>query len=257
MNKIIIFKTIKGLQEYSAKLFIDQVKLNPRSNIGFATGVSPVEAYGLIIKDHIKNGTSWENVTSFNLDEFVGIDPNHPQAFIKQMNDNLFGKINIKKENINIPNCQADDPKAEAKRYESLILERGMIDFQYISLGVNGHMAYNEPGTPLDSKTHVATLTKETIIDMIQKKKFTSIEDSPKHAITMGVKTLLSYTKKAVMISYGAHKAEVTRAMIEDEPNTEVTASALQNHPHCTFILDITAASKLSPEVYSRAEIRD
>ena len=257
MNKIIIFKSIEGLQKYCAQLFINQVKSNPKSNIGFATGVSPVRAYELVAKDHKENGTSWEGITTFNLDEFVGIDPNHPQAFIKQMHDNLFSKINVQSKNINIPNCQTKDADEEAKRYENLIKEKGMIDFQYISLGVNGHMAYNEPGTPLDSITHVATLTEETIIDMISKKKFKSISDSPKHAITMGVKTLLECTKKAVMISYGAHKAEVTRAMIEDKPNTNVTSSALQGHPDCTYILDITAAKDLSPEVYKKAEIRD
>jgi glucosamine-6-phosphate deaminase len=172
------------------------------------------------------------------------------------MRDNLFSGINVQEKNINIPNCQARDSKAEAQRYEDLIRSIGGIDFQYISLGVNGHMAYNEPGTSLKSTTHVAKLTPETIVDMVNKGKFSTPEESPKYAITMGVETLVKYTKKVIMVSYGQHKAGVTRIMIEETPNIEVTASALQNHPDCTYILDAGAASKLSPEVYARAEKR-
>lgn len=256
MQKIIIFKELNDLQRYCADQFIAQVKAKPDSRIGFATGVSPVAAYKMCIEDHKQNGTSWKDVVTFNLDEFVGIDPNHRESFAKQMRDNLFNHIDVQEENINIPNCQAADPAEEARKYEETIRTKGPIDFQYISLGVNGHMAYNEPGTSLDSLTHVATLTPETIVDMVQKGKFVDENESPKQAITMGVKTLLETTKKMIMISYGAHKAEVTRIMIEDTPNTEVTASALQNHPDCTYILDATAAANLSEETLKHAEWR-
>ena len=255
-QKIIIFEKLEDLQRYCADEFIKQVKAKPDSRIGFATGVSPVAAYKMVIEDHKTNGTSWKDVQTFNLDEFVGIDPNHREAFVKQMKNNLFDHIDVQEANINIPNCQATDAEAEANKYEQTIRDKGPIDFQYISLGVNGHMAYNEPGTPLDSLTHVATLTPETIVDMVQKGKFKDQDESPKKAITMGVKTLLETTKRMIMVSYGAHKAEVTRIMIEDTPNTEVTASALQNHPDCTYILDASAAANLSEETLKRAERR-
>jgi glucosamine-6-phosphate deaminase len=193
-------------------------------------------------------------VVTFNLDEFVGIDPNHPQAFVKQMRNNLFDHIDINPENINIPNCEATNAEKEAEKYENTIIQKGPIDFQYISLGVNGHMAYNEPGTSLESKTHVAKLTSETIVDMVNKGKFASNEDAPKEAITMGVQTLLKYTEKMMMVSYGLHKAEVTRVMLEDKPNSEVTASALQNHKNCFYVLDKDAASKLSDKTLANAE---
>lgn len=253
MRKIIIFKRVDDLQKYTAKKFIDTVLNNPKATIGFATGVSPVPAYKIVYEDHQKNGTSWKNVTTFNLDEFVGIDKNDPQSFVRQMKDNLFNHIDVSEENVNIPDASTKNPTAESKKYETIIQKKGPIDFQYISLGVNGHIAYNEPGTPLDTLTHVASLTKETIEDMVTKGKFKSYDEAPKHAITMGVKTLLDSTKEILMVSFGAQKAEVTRAMLEDTPNTEVTATALQSHGNITYILDESAASKLSKETLDKS----
>ncbi|MGY6172239.1 glucosamine-6-phosphate deaminase [Candidatus Mycoplasma pogonae] len=253
--KLVIFKNIDDLQKYCAQKFIDQVKTQPNSVIGFATGVSPIEAYKYIIKDHQFNHTSWKNVTTFNLDEFVGIDPTHPEAFIQQMRTNLFNHIDVKPQNIHIPNSQAAIPEMEANNYEKLIAQNP-IDFQYISLGINGHMAYNEPGTPFESFTHVTNLTRETIEDMIAKAKFTSYQDSPKQAITMGVQTILKHTKRAIMVAYGKHKALVTKQMLEDRPNSQVTASYLQLHPNCEFVIDAAAASLLSPETLAKAERR-
>lgn len=254
--KIIIFKKLADLHDFCAQQFIKTVQSNPQAKIGFATGVSPVAAYQKVISDYQENKTDWSKVVTFNLDEFVGIDPHHPQAFIKQMKDNLFDHLNINPINIHIPDCKASDPLKEAQEYEKLIQKLGPIDFQYISLGINGHIAYNEPGTSLTSLTHVASLTPETIADMVAKKKFASATESPKQAITMGVKTLLENTKKMMMVSYGKHKAQVTKIMLEDKPNTEVTASALQNHPNCFFVLDQGAASLLSPETLKHAKWR-
>uniref|UniRef100_A0A8C5N779 glucosamine-6-phosphate deaminase n=1 Tax=Gouania willdenowi TaxID=441366 RepID=A0A8C5N779_GOUWI len=238
--KIIIFQNLENLQRFCANQFIEEVKKNTKCKLGFATGVSPIEAYKYIIEDYKIN------------DEFVGISPNHPQAFIKQMKDNLFDQIDIEPKNIFIPNCQAKDAIQEANDYENKIKEHGPIDFQYISLGINGHMAYNEPGTAFETFTHVAKLTEETILDMVAKKKFSSLEESPTHAITMGIQTLLKSNKKVIMVSYGAQKAQVTKEMIEAKPNSLVTASYLQLHSNCTFVLDAAAASKLSQETLAK-----
>lgn len=250
--KILIFEKLDDLHKHCADLFIDQIRTKPDSILGFATGVSPIETYKLLIEDHQQNGTSWDKITTFNLDEFVGIDQSHPESFIKQMKTNLFDHINISSSRINIPNSKAENPENEANAYEQKIAENP-IDLQYISIGINGHMAYNEPGTPFNSKTHVTNLTDETIVDMIKKGKFSTFDECPKQAITMGIQTILKYTKKAIMISFGSHKANVTKAMLEEKPNSEISASFLQLHPNCTFILDKEAASKLSKETLDKA----
>ncbi len=166
--KILIFKKLTDLHKYCAYLFIEQIRTKPNSVLGFATGVSPIETYKLLIEDHRQNGTSWDKITTFNLDEFVGIDQDHPEAFIKQMKTNLFDHVNVPASQINIPNSKAPDLDQEVKLYEQKIAENP-IDLQYISIGINGHMAYNEPGTPFSSSTHVTNLTDETIIDMVNK----------------------------------------------------------------------------------------
>ncbi|MDW2915125.1 glucosamine-6-phosphate deaminase [Mesomycoplasma ovipneumoniae] len=250
--KILIFEKLTDLHKYCADLFIEQIKTKPNSVLGFATGVSPIETYKLLIEDHRQNGTSWDKITTFNLDEFVGIDQDHPEAFIKQMKTNLFDHVNVPVSQINIPNSKAVDLDQEVKLYEQKIAENP-IDLQYISIGVNGHMAYNEPGTPFDSSTHVTNLTDETIIDMVKKGKFANFDECPKQAMTMGVQTILKHTKKAIMVSFGLHKAGVTKQMLEDKPNSEITASFLQLHPNCIFILDKEAASKLSKETLDKA----
>lgn len=255
-SKIIIFKKLEDLHQFCAEQFIDVVKTNPQAKIGFATGVSPVPAYKKLVADYQKNNRDWSQIITFNLDEFVGIDANHPEAFIKQMKNNLFNHINLNPKNINIPDVEAKNPEEEAKKYEKIIATLGPIDFQYISLGINGHIAYNEPGTDLNKATHVATLTEATIEDMVAKNKFANLEASPHQAITMGVSTILKYTKKIMMVSFGKHKADVTRKMLEDAPNSEVTATALQKHPNCFYVLDKGAASKLSQETLANAEWR-
>lgn len=168
------------------------------------------------------------------------------------MKTNLFDFVNIPSSQINIPNSKAVEPEMEAKLYEEKIAKKP-IDLQYISIGINGHMAYNEPGTSFNSKTHVTNLTPETIADMVKKGKFFSFDQCPKQAITMGIQTILKYTKKAIMVSFGSHKASVTKSMLEDVPNSEISASFLQLHPNCTFVLDKQAASKLSKKTLKSA----
>ncbi|MDQ0513854.1 glucosamine-6-phosphate deaminase [Mycoplasmoides fastidiosum] len=252
--KIIIFDQVDDLQRYCAQLFLDKIHQNPKVTLGFATGISPIPAYQYLIQDHQENQTSWKEITTFNLDEFLGINKEHPESFIQQMKNNLFDHIDLNTNKINIPNCEANDPFTEAMEYENKIINHGGIDFQYISLEINGHMAYNEPGTSFTSKTHVVDLTSETITDLITKNKFSSPEEAPKQAITMGVQTLLKHTKEAIMVAFGKHKAIVAKKMLEEDPNSQITASFLQLHPNCTFILDKEAASLLSEQTLAMAK---
>ncbi|MDZ7293319.1 glucosamine-6-phosphate deaminase [Mycoplasmopsis pulmonis] len=254
MREIYIFKDLQDLHKFCAKQIIDQIKIKKDSTLGFATGKTPLKTYQLLVKDHQENKTSWKDITSFNLDEFVDIDPSHPESFIKQMKSNLFDHLDINEQKINIPKSNSSNPDQEALNYENKIRKNNGIDLQFISIGVNGHIAYNEPGTPKDSLTHVSNLTKETILDLIAKNKFSSIDEVPKKAITMGVKTILNQCKKIMMVSFGKEKAQVTKQMLEDKPNENVTASFLQEHPNCIYILDKEAASLLNEETLKKAK---
>ncbi|WP_033161432.1 glucosamine-6-phosphate deaminase [[Mycoplasma] collis] len=253
--KIIVFDKINDLHKYVANLFIEQISSKPNSVLGFATGTSPLDFYKLLIEDYKQNNRDWSQIKSFNLDEFVNVDPSHNESFINQMNQNLFNYVNIKKENIFIPNGIASNLEQEALNYENMIA-KNKIDLQYISLGINGHIAYNEPKTDISSKTHISNLEKATIDDLIAKQKFSSYESAPKQAITMGVSTILNHTKKIIMISFGQNKALVTKKMLEDKPNSDIPAAFLQLHPNCIFVLDKQAAKLLDQKTLKSAEFR-
>ena len=142
-----------------AKLYVDTVKNNPKCVLGFATGSSPLGVYKKIIEAYNNHEVSFKDVVSFNLDEYVGLDENHNQSYRYFMNTNLFDHIDIKKENTNVP-CGTGDYEKLAKEYDKKIASYGGIDLQILGIGSDGHIAFNEPGTPFDSLTHVARLAK-------------------------------------------------------------------------------------------------
>ena len=243
MKKILLFKDADRASTWIAKYFDKFIQEKPDAVLGFATGVTPLLTYSLLQK-YCKEGTSWENIKSFNLDEFVGVPVEHPESFRSQMENNLFVGVNIKKENIFIPNGLAKDLDAEAKKYESLINEAGGIDLQYISIGANGHMAYDEPGTPADSLTHVTDIAPFTRNILIDQKKFDSLEETPTQAITVGIQTIMNF-KEVVMVATGANKADPVKKMLEGPVTTDVPSSFLQNHDKVTFIIDEPSAELL------------
>ena len=240
MNVIIA----KSYDEMSKKAFeIMKATVDGKKNatLGLATGSTPIGLYEEMIADHKACGTSYAEVSTFNLDEYVGLDYSSDQSYVYFMREHLFDHIDIKLENTNIENGKAADPAAECARYNALLAEN-TVDLQILGIGSNGHIAFNEPGTPFDSVTHVVDLTETTIKD--NSRLFNSIDEVPKQAFTMGLSNIMT-AKKIVVLANGANKAKAVYGMVHGEITEDIPASILQNHSDCTLICDEAAASLL------------
>ena len=192
-----------------AQLFIDTVKENPNCVLGLATGSSPLGVYKNMIEAYKNNEVSFKNVKTFNLDEYVGLDGTHEQSYRYFMNHNLFDHIDIDKENTHVPSGTNLETPEE---YDTLIEQAGGIDLQILGIGSDGHIAFNEPGTPFNSLTHVAELAESTIVD--NSRFFNSIEEVPTKAVTMGLASIMK-AKKIVLIATGENKAQAIQGLLE------------------------------------------
>ena len=240
MNVIVV----KSYDEMSKKAFeIMKATIKEKKNavLGLATGSTPIGLYKEMIADYKVGGTSYSEVSAFNLDEYMGLDYFSNQSYVYFMRENLFDHIDIKLENTNIENGKAPDPAAECARYNALLAEN-TVDLQILGIGSNGHIAFNEPGTPFDSVTHVVDLTENTIKD--NSRLFNSIDDVPKQAFTMGLSNIMS-AKKILVLANGENKAKAVYGMVRGEITDNVPASILQNHADCTLICDEAAAKLL------------
>ena len=210
--------------------------------LGLATGSSPVGLYKEMIRDHKENGTSYKNILTWNLDEYVGIPRTHEQSYWTFMHENLFNFIDIPEENIHVPVGESEDEEAECVKYEES-MKGHTVDIQVLGIGSDGHIAFNEPGTPFDSLTHLMDLTEQTRKDNA---RFfdNDINQVPKRSITMGLASIMR-AKKIIVIATGENKAEAVYGMLKGPKTTECPASILQDHPDVTVLLDKAAASKL------------
>ena len=210
--------------------------------LGLATGSSPVGLYKEMIRDHKENGTSYKNILTWNLDEYVGIPRTHEQSYWTFMHENLFNFIDIPEENIHVPVGESEDEEAECVKYEES-MKGHTVDIQVVGIGSDGHIAFNEPGTPFDSLTHLMDLTEQTRKDNA---RFfdNDINQVPKRSITMGLASIMR-AKKIIVIATGENKAEAVYGMLKGPKTTDCPASILQDHPDVTVLLDKAAASKL------------
>ena len=239
--KVIITENYEEMSQKAAEIIIDIVKNNPNAVLGLATGSSPIGAYQAIAKDHRENGTSYKGVTTVNLDEYVGLTPDHDQSYAYFMYENLFKHIDIDLANTNLPRGSAADLEKECDRYNAL-LETYKQDVQVLGLGSNGHIAFNEPGTPFGSVTRKVSLTESTIKD--NSRLFNSIDEVPRFALSMGIKNIMN-AKSIVMVVSGKNKAKAVKGMVKGEITESLPASVLQLHPCVTIICDKDAASEL------------
>lgn len=242
MIKVITCKDYEEVSDRAAEIMLDVVKNNPKAVLGLATGSSPIGLYQRMIKDHQENGTSYAEVTTFNLDEYVELEQEHPQSYYTFMHQNLFNHIDIKKENVNLPSVQGEDMQANCDAYNEL-LSKYKIDLQLLGIGSNGHLAFNEPGTPFDSVTQVVDLLDSTIQDNA---RFFDNDMSkvPTQSITMGIKNVMD-AKRILLIASGKNKAEAIYQTVKGEVSTDCPASILQRHPDVTIVVDEDAASLL------------
>ena len=234
---------VKDYEEASDKAFeVMKEFIAPGKVLGLATGSTPLGLYARMVKDHKENGTSYKDIRSFNLDEYVGLEITHPESYYAFMHRNLFDQIDIPEENTHVPSGLGDDLEGQAKKYDEMI-DASPVDIQLLGIGSDGHIAFNEPGTPFDSGTHVTDLAESTIRDNC---RFFDNDMSkvPTQAVTQGIGTIMT-AKNILLIATGANKAQAVKDMISGPIDVSCPASILQKHDNVTVIVDEAAASLL------------
>ncbi|MDR2881728.1 MAG: glucosamine-6-phosphate deaminase [Azoarcus sp.] len=241
--KVHIYRDKAQAGQASALLLAAKIIENPDCVLGMATGSTPLPTYESLVELYNQGIIDFGRVRTFNLDEYVGISRSHEQSYFRFMFDNLFSKINIKPENVAVPNPVSANLQDDCLSYDAAIKAAGGIDIQVLGIGNNGHIAFNEPGRTFTFATHIVELTENTI--EANKRFFSSIDDVPKRAITMGIGSIMQ-AKEIVMIATGEAKAEAVKAMIDGQIDPQCPASILQLHPAVTVFLDEGAAALLS-----------
>ncbi|SHJ51165.1 glucosamine-6-phosphate deaminase [Clostridium amylolyticum] len=237
--KIIIVKDYDEMSKVGADLIAEVINKKPEAILGLATGSSPEGLYSELIKKNKNNEIDFSNITTVNLDEYVGLSGEHPQSYRCFMNDKLFNHINIDKERTFVPNGLAKDIEEECNNYDKKIEELGGIDIQLLGIGNNGHIAFNEPAKELSYGTHLTGLTESTI--KANSRFFASMDEVPKTALTMGIGSIMR-AKKIVLIASGESKGEAIAQLVSGKITTEVPATMLQVHPDVTLVVDEAAA---------------
>ena len=245
--RVILLPDTDAVAQRAAQFVARLVRRKPDCVLGLATGGSPLGLYRELVRLHREEDLDFSRVTTFNLDEYVGLDPKHPQSYRQFMQVSLFDHLNIPRERTFVPDGRTLDFVSYGSRYEQLIRDAGGIDLQVLGIGSDGHIAFNEPGSSLGSRTRVKTLTQETIRD--NARFFGGEEQVPRLAITMGVGTILE-SKQCLLMAMGAHKAQAVHDTIEGPVTAQVTASALQLHRDVICLLDDPAAGLLRRKQY-------
>ncbi|MFV9510858.1 glucosamine-6-phosphate deaminase [Tepidibacillus sp. LV47] len=243
--KLIETKDYKEMSEKAAEIIIAQVKKKPNSVLGLATGETVLGTYAALVYDHRQHRTSYQYIQTVNLDEYIGLGPNHPNSYRYYMNEHLFSHIDIPLSQTHIPNGLAADVEEECKRYEELIEKLGGIDLQVLGIGRNGHIGFNEPGTPFDSITHIVELAEST--REANSRFYSSLEEVPTHAITMGITTIMK-SKQIILLASGEKKAHILSQLFEREVTLNIPASILKTHPNVVVIADKEALSLVSKD---------
>lgn len=249
--ELIIVKDSAELARVASGIIADQVRKKPDSVLGLATGSTPEDTYKLLVETYKKGEVDFSGVRTFNLDEYLGLSRDHNQSYYWFMQDRLFKHINVKPENINLPDGMAKNPTQACAEYEEKIKAVGGIDLQLLGVGGNGHIAFNEPGSSLSSRTSVTTLTEQTIKDNARLFFGGNETEVPRFAITMGVGSILD-AKQLLLLATGERKADVVKAFVEGPVSATITASALQLHPNAVVVVDEAAAAKLENTEYYR-----
>jgi len=240
--KIIEANDYKDMSKIAADYIVQKVNQSPKIKLGLATGGTPMGIYANLIADYQKNGTSYREVTTFNLDEYVGLSGDNPSSYRFYMNENLFNHIDIQKTNTFVPRGTADDILKECVLYEDLLTNHKGIDLQILGIGANGHIGFNEPGTSFDSQTHVVQLTPST--RQANARYFNSLEEVPTKAITMGIATIMKSREILLLVS-GEQKKEALKKLLTENVDESFPASVLKNHPYVTIIADKAAIAGL------------
>ncbi|MBZ4671762.1 MAG: glucosamine-6-phosphate isomerase [Oscillospiraceae bacterium] len=231
--KLIEAKNYADLSRKAANIISAQVILSPRSVLGLATGSTPIGTYKQLIEWYQKGDIDFSNVKTVNLDEYWGLSGDNPQSYRYFMDENFFNHINIKKENTFVPNGMAKDAEEECRRYDELISNLGGIDLQLLGIGHNGHIGFNEPEKAFEKTTHMVDLNESTI--KANARFFNSIDEVPKRAITMGIKSIMQ-ARKILLVANGKDKKDIVERALYGSITPSVPASILQLHSDLTVV---------------------
>lgn len=238
-TKVLVYGNPSDLFKDAAKELFKTLKRKPAANIGLATGATFIPFYKLVSSRYKSEGASFRKASTFNLDEYVGLEKDSKESYHTYMRTNLFSKIDINSRNSHVPDGSSKDPEMEATDYERKISRHGGIDIQYLGIGMNGHIGFNEPKTPFSSKTHVVTLSRATIR---QNSRYFGKGKMPRLAITVGIGTILK-SRKIIVIATGNSKARIVKKILTGRPNKLIPASALIGSRNVTFMLDKNSAA--------------
>ncbi|GEM03243.1 glucosamine-6-phosphate deaminase 1 [Halolactibacillus miurensis] len=242
---IIVCQNYDHLSDYAKDLVINTINNNDKPVLGLATGSTPEGMYQALIKAYQEKHVSFKDVTTFNLDEYIGLGKEDPNSYHHFMDEHLFNYVDIDQNETFVPPGNTDNHEQACLDYEQNMHRHGDIDLQVLGLGVNGHIGFNEPGTPFDTRTHVIELDESTRV--ANARFFDSIDDVPTHAITMGIETIME-SKQIVLLASGDSKKEAVQRLVNGEETPDFPASILHRHNNVTVILDRDAASLLSVE---------
>jgi glucosamine-6-phosphate deaminase len=246
--EIVIQPTAADASAIAARMIAKLVRSKPGCVLGLATGSTPIATYNELIRLHREEGVDFSRVTTFNLDEYVGLPPAHPQSYHAFMHEHLFRHINVAPERIHIPNGMAKDVPGECAQYEERIRAAGGIDLQLLGIGSDGHIGFNEPTSSLASRTRIKTLTERTREDNA---RFFGgdLSQVPMHCITMGVGTIMECSQ-VLLLAFGARKEQAVADAVEGPITSMNPASILQMHPTAKVLMDEPAAGALRKREY-------
>ncbi len=239
--EIRIFENANELALAAADIFATQIKKNPASVLGLATGASPVPTYNRLIEMYKAGEISFADIRTFNLDEYCDLPKDDKNSYYTFMHENLFNAVDIKEENVHILDGNAEDAEKEAADFDAAIAEAGGIDIQLLGIGNNGHIGFNEPADEFTTGTFKVKLTDSTLQ---ANSRYFDENPMPHYALTMGVGSIMA-AKKIVLIATGTAKAQAIHDTVKGEVTAQVPASVLQNHADCVLLLDKAAAALL------------
>ncbi len=240
--RIVVLEDADAVAAFGANHIIEGIHRKPEITLGLATGSSPVRLYQNLIQVNQEHKVSFQKVSTFNLDEYLGLDGEHPQSYRYFMNEQLFNHIDIDLNNTHVPNGAAKNPLSACEEYEQAIRNRGGIEIQLLGIGRNGHIGFNEPTSSLSSRTRVKTLTKDTVD--ANRRFFAEGEFQPRLSLTMGISTIME-AQEILLIATGAGKAEAIKNTIEGPVSAFCPASILQMHAKVVVVIDKAAAQEL------------
>jgi len=250
--EVIIVPTADDACLRAARIVARLLRTKPEAALALPTGSTPRAIYAELVRQHRDEGLSFARATAFNLDEYVGLAPDHPGSFRRALHEALYRHVDLAPDRAHAPDGQAADLTAACARYEAAIAAAGGLDLALLGLGTDGHIAFNEPTSSFGSRTRLKTLTDET--RAANQATFAAFSTSgaepvPHHALTVGIATILS-ARRCLLVAFGAAKAAAVAKMVEGPLAALVPASALQLHPQATVIVDEAAAEGLALRTY-------